>query len=232
MLRDNEFESNRSPGLADIKTFIILGKRFESTGMSNGVLFGNGDYKLNRMLQEALESKKIGDSWLDIEKNRIWIVEYTIDEGIYDIDWDDEDFSIEVEFEKPSVFHYVGKTFECSIGILNEPICIPISLPELGQLEVKVYGLHDRFLDEDFPEHENYLMLEYQAPPGIQCNFFQKDYLDGYYSEDGYSGVAGFSIDEANPDHSFEVIDCTRRVIKEPIELELFSYYVHGEEEE
>ena len=224
MMRDIEADPNDMKVITGIEAFCISGKRFDVYEMSNRSDID--DYKIAKMLKDAICAGYVSDQWMKTEARSIQIAEFTVDDEIYQIDWEDE-LEFSVEFEKPEPLRYVGEKFVCDHGPLKQPFCITINDPQLGLIEVKVYGL--RAIYDEETSGRGFLFVEYEASKEIQMNFYKTEYLDGYYSGQGASVCAVLDSTEKYNSHRFCFVGRVEKGCHEPEEIELFSYYVEEE---
>lgn len=222
LMRDIEESQSHIPGICDISMFMISGKEYHVSGMSNVHLLEIGSHKVFWLLQEAFASRRIPKRWLEADLNDVWIAACDVEESIYEIDWNESDLDITVEMESETAQRYVGARFTIGCGELDEPYRIIISDHPCGEIEVQIHGIS--VVQADTFGECAALVIEYSASENLQMEFYRADYLDGSYSEDG-RGIPGFlfSDDEEN-EHRFAFAGYVDKDFNDQVELELLSY--------
>lgn len=232
-LRMEDIETPQTQQVSEVEVFHVGEKSYSVFGMTNGQMLEDFSYHKGHMLSGAAEAGMISGNWLAVDERRLWCCEYILDEEAFNADWDDVSCLVDVILEKPLIEIPVGECFLISPGRDQKPITITIADPK-GQLaEVIIYGLRTEMIPgwSDEEGWENHLFIEYEAPESLQMNFFRADYLDAE-QPDNEGGVFAMGSDAHNSRIRYDYIDSVPAGFDEPIEVELFSYYIVDQDEE
>lgn len=225
--------------IADIETFIIGGRRYETFGVMETSL-EEGPYEEILMLKRFSEAEAIPEEWLERDIESLLLLEYDVEPGMLDIDWDVDILPMEVEISEPVEEILVGKVLECSLGHYDVPKTFSLKGRGGETIHVNIHGVypHDIWTDaaclnEDFAELEELcgrdqrlLLVEYNTDPDVQLNFYTKDFLDlPAYQGSEIPGLLLFPADE-EVNRRLCVADVVTKDFDDPVELELLSYLV------
>lgn len=225
--------------IADIETFIIGGRRYETLGAMETCL-EEGPYEEILMLKRFAEAEAIPEDWLERDTESLVLIEYDVEPEMFDVDWDVDILPMEVEISEPAEEVLVGKVLECSLGHYDLPKTFSLRGRGGEEIHVDIHGVypHDIWTDaaclnEDFSELEELcgrdqrlLLVEYGTDPDVQLNFYTKDFLDSpAYEDSEVPGLLLFPADE-DADRRLCVVDVVPEGFDEPVELELLSYLI------
>ena len=220
MLMDLNIEAERTPGISDIESFNISGKSFKPSGMSNGPIYDTS-YISGNIIKLAAELGVISDEWLDVDIDELWLAEYEVDHGIYELNWENPNIEISVEFEEKDIRNHVGHVFSCKC---NENINHVISIDDdiVGNFDIKIIGLHTMEMFD-----EKALVLEYEATDKITPHFYSTRFLEDDCGG-GSVGICVFCASDESPSSRFDFIEYIEDEDSgKSIEIELFSYTVN-----
>lgn len=225
--------------IADIETFIIGGRRYETFGVMETSL-EEDPYEEILMLKRFAEAEMIPQEWLERDTESLVLLKYDVEPGMFDVDWDVDILPMEVEISEPVEEVLVGKVLECSLGHYDVPKAFTLRGRGGENIHVDIHGVypHDIWTDaaclnEDFSELEEFcgrdqrlLLVEYSAEPDVQLNFYTKDFLDSpAYEGSEIPGLLLFPADE-DADRRLCVVDVVPEGFDESVELELLSYLI------
>lgn len=232
-------EESEEISISDIDAFIIGGNRYETLAMYQ-IGLEEQPYEEILMLKEFAEEGIIDDEWLDRDVESLVITEYEVEPEMFEVEWDVDILSMEVEIQEPAEEVLVGKVLECSCGHYDVPKEFSIKGRQGEAITVKIYGVYPHniwtdaaCLNEDFSEleeicrrDERLLLVEYSTEPQLQLNFYTKDYLDSpAYGEDPARGLLLFPASE-DSDRLLCVVDVVPEDFDGDVELELLSYLI------
>lgn len=232
-------EESDEISIADIDAFIIGGQRYETLAMCQ-IGLEDQPYEEILTLKEFAEEGIIDEDWLDRDVESLVITEYDVEPEMFEVQWDVDILSMEVEVQEPAEEVLVGKVLECSCGHYDVPKEFSLKGRQGEEIAVKIYGVYPHniwtdaaCLNEDFSEleeicgrDERLLLVEYSTNPDLQLNFYTKDYLDSpAYEEDPARGLVLFPASE-DSDRLLCVVDVVREGFDEDVELELLSYLI------
>lgn len=234
-----DMEESEELSISDIDAFIIGGNRYETLAMYQ-IGLEEQPYEEIQMLKEFAEEGLIDDEWLDREVESLVITEYEVEPEMFEVEWDVDILSMEIEIQEPAEEVLVGKVLECRCGHYDVPKEFSIRGRQGEDITVKIYGVYPHniwtdaaCLNEDFSEleeicgrDERLLLVEYSTEPQLQLNFYTKDYLDSPdYGEDPARGLLLFPASE-DSDRLLCVVDVVPEEFNGDVELELLSYLI------
>ena len=228
-----DIETPQTPQVSEAEVFKVGEKSFSVSEMTNGQMLEFLSYHQGHMLSRVAEAGMIPGRWPAIDEHRLWCCEYRLDGEAFDADWSDANCPVDVILEKPVIQIYVGQRFLISPNQNQKPIKITITDSKGRPAEIIVRGLQTEVIpgwpDEEC--EEKHLFIEYEAPSGLQMNFYRTDYLDAEPPTDE-GGVFGMSSDEQDPNIQYDYLGSVSDGFDEFIEVELFSYHFVEENDE
>ena len=232
-LRMEDIETPYQPQVSSVEVFVVDGKRFPASGMTNGQVWDFFSYHQGHIISSAAKAGRIPGHWLDINEQRLWCCEYRLDTEAFEAEWNDKECSIDVIMEKPDIEFFIGKKFFMSPGHNPEPIRITFKDPNDQMVDVDVHGLQVEVFPgwSDEEDEENVLIIKYEAPENLQMNFYRTEYLDEEQHDDE-GGIFAMTSDDQNSNIRYDYLGLVPDGFDETVEIELFSYYILEQNDE